>query len=346
MRIAGREIGDEQPMYVIAELSANHQQKLPRAKELVRQAAAAGADAVKLQTYTPDTLTIRSDQPWFRIGEGTLWTGRTLHDLYGEANTPWEWHAELFDEARAAGLSCFSSPFDKTAVDFLDRLGAPAFKIASFECVDLELIAYAASKGKPLIISTGMATAEEIAQAVATARKAGCKQLALLRCNSAYPATPSEMDLRTIPDMRSRFGVPIGLSDHTLGPASALAARALGACILEKHITLRRADGGPDGAFSTEPQELKELIGLVRTAEQALGKVRYGPTAHEKPSLVFRRSLFTVADIAAGQTLTRENVRCIRPGHGLAPAELPNVLGRKAKRAIARGTPLSWDLVE
>jgi len=345
IKIGTRAVGDGHPVFVIAELSANHGQDLGRARELVHLAAEAGADAVKLQTYTPDTLTIDSDRPPFVIGEGTPWAGRTLYELYGEAYTPWEWHEALRDDAEAAGVQFLSSPFDTTAVDFLEDLGVPAFKIASFELVDLALVEYAASRGKPLILSTGMATTDEIDEAVAVARAAGAGDVALLRCNSAYPASPEEMDLRTITDMRKRWTVPVGLSDHTLGVSAASTAIALGATVVEKHLTLMRSEPGPDSAFSLEPAEFAHLVRVIREVEATLGSVRYGPSARERSSLVFRRSLFVVRDVRAGEVFTDENVRAIRPGDGLAPKDLARVLGRRAALDIERGTPLSWDLV-
>ncbi len=340
--IGGRKIGDERPAYIIAELSGNHNQDLDRAKQLVREAKRAGADAIKLQTYTADTLTIDSDRPEFRVGKGTVWEGKTLHRLYTEAFTPWEWHKELFDLASSLGLQSFSSAFDASSVAFLSKLKVPAFKVASFEVVDLALIRRVAATGKPMILSTGMATKREIAEAVHAARQGGAKQLALLRCNSAYPASPEEMDLRTIADMRKEWGVPIGLSDHTLGGAVAVAAVALGACILEKHVTISRKDPGPDAAFSMEPDEFRSMVEEIRSTEKALGRVRYGPTAHEKPSAVFRRSLFVVEDVEKGEMFTPKNVRSIRPGYGLPPKHLDEVLGRRARKDIDRGTPLAW----
>jgi pseudaminic acid synthase len=345
MQIAGRPVGPGAPTYVIAELSANHRNSYESAVRLVEEAARAGVDAVKLQTYTADTITIDSQRPEFRIGSGTVWDGRTLHDLYAEAATPWEWHEPLRRVAAEHGLELFSSPFDRTAIDFLSSLGVPAFKIASFEIVDVGLIAQVAHTGKPMIISTGMATLDEIEEAVATARDAGARDIALLKCTSAYPAPPEEADLRTIPDMAARFGVPVGLSDHTLGTTVAVAAVAVGAAIVEKHLTLSRADGGPDGSFSLEPHELREMVGAIRTAEQALGSVSYEPSAHEAGSRSLRRSLFVVADIGAGEAFTEANVRSIRPGHGLHTRHLSEVLGRTASRDIERGTPLSWELV-
>ena len=346
IHIGERSIGAGNATYVIAEVSANHHQSFDRAADLVRIAAEVGADAVKLQTYTADTMTIDSDREVFRVSEGTLWAGRTLHELYAEAYTPWEWFPKLRAIAKEFGLELFSSPFDATAVDFLVEHDTPAFKIASFELVDLELIAYAASKGRPLIISTGMATAEEIDSALGVASRSGASGIALLRCNSGYPAQPAEMDLRTIPDMLQRWGVPVGLSDHTLGIAAASAAVALGATLIEKHLTISRQEPGPDAGFSLEPAEFRALVDAVRETESSLGDVRYGPSAHERPSLAFRRSLFVVRDVEAGEIFTRENVRAIRPSHGLPPQNLTAVLGRRATRHVERGTPLSWDLVE
>ena len=332
-------------VWVVAEISGNHNGDKQRALDLIAVAADAGADAVKFQTYTPDSLTIDADTAAFRIGAGTPWEDRRLHELYQEAATPYEWHDELFATAEARGLVPFSTPFDAAAVELLEAYDPVVHKIASFELVDLELIRVAAATGRTLVMSTGMATAEEIDDAVAAARSAGAGGVVLLRCNSAYPAPVEEMDLRTMADMGRRWDVPVGLSDHTLGTAVAVAAVALGAAMIEKHITLARADGGPDAAFSLEPDELAGLVAAVREAEAALGGVRYGPTPGEEASRVFRRSLFVVADVAPGEAFTRENVRCIRPGHGLAPKHLEDVLGRPATTAVPRGTPLSWDLV-
>ena len=343
--VAGRIVGPGHPVYVIAEISANHGGSLERAVDLVRRAAEAGADAVKVQTYTPDTMTIDSDREPFRVGEDTLWAGRNLYELYREAQTPWEWYPMLQEAADRAGVTLFSSPFDATAVRFLVDAGAPVLKIASFEIVDLALIETAARTGKPLIMSTGMATAEEIDDAVQTAVKAGVSGLALLRCNSAYPAPASEMDLRTIPDMAERWRVPIGLSDHTLGMAAATAAVALGATLLEKHFTLDRAEPTADAAFSLEPAEFAALVSAVREAESALGTVRYGPSADERRSLAFRRSLFVVRDVAAGAVLGPDDVRAIRPGDGLPPKHLAEVVGRRAARDLPRGTPVTWDVL-
>lgn len=341
--IAGRPVGPGHPCYLIAELSANHGHDFDQAVKLVRAAKEAGADAVKLQTYTADTLTIPSDRPEFRIGGGTLWDGRTLHALYGEAYTPWDWQPKLKRLADELGLHLFSTPFDPTAVDFLEDMDVPAHKVASFEIVDLPLVERVAKTGKPIIMSTGMATLAEISDAVETVRKTGNEQLVLLKCTSAYPSPPAAMNLRTIPHLAEAFGVPAGLSDHTLGTAVPVAAVSLGACVIEKHMTLSRAVPGPDSAFSLEPHEFKQMADAVRVAEQALGSVHYGVTADDLKSRVFRRSLFVVADVKAGEQFTDANVRSIRPGYGLPPKFLPEVLGRTAARDLARGTPLSWD---
>lgn len=340
IQIERRSVGPGQPCYVVAEMSANHGQKFDEAVRIVRAAKEAGADAIKLQTYTPDTLTIDCNQPCFQIGKGTIWEGRNLYHLYGEAYTPWDWQPKLKAVAEELGLHCFSTPFDATAVDFLEAMNVPAHKIASFELVDHALLRRVARTGKPVIMSTGMATVEEIAEAVAVLREAGCRQLALLKCTSAYPARPEEMNLRTIPDLAARFGVPAGLSDHTLGIAVPVAGVALGACIVEKHFTLSRSVPGPDSAFSLEPQEFKQMVEAIRTVEKAMGEVSYELTASEAASRVFRRSLFVVEDVKAGEAFTEKNVHSIRPGHGMQPKHLPQVLGRKAARDIARGTPL------
>ncbi|MEX2129059.1 MAG: pseudaminic acid synthase [Xanthobacteraceae bacterium] len=345
LQIAGRRIGAGHPPYVIAELSGNHNGEIARAFRLIDAARQAGADAVKLQTYTADTITIDHAGPGFVI-EGGLWHGRRLHELYQEAHTPWDWHPALFAHASKIGITCFSSPFDASAVDLLERLGAPAYKIASFEIVDTPLIRYAAKSGKPLIISTGMAEASEIDEAVAAAREAGAGAIALLHCVSAYPTPTEEANLARIPALAERYDCPIGLSDHSLGIEVAIGAVALGAAIIEKHLTLARADGGPDAAFSLEPSELAALVKGVRTAHAAVGRADYGHAASEKPNMAFRRSLYAVKDIAAGEVLTDQNVRSIRPGYGLAPKHLPEILGHRARRAIARGTPMSFDLVE
>jgi pseudaminic acid synthase len=345
IQISGRKIGPGCPVYIIAELSANHNQKYDEAVKLVHAAKEAGADAVKLQTYTPETLTIKSDAPSFRISGGTLWDGKTLYDLYAEAYMPWDWQPKLKKEADKLGLTLFSSPFDITSVDFLEKMGVPAYKIASFEIVDIPLIQYIAGKGKPLIISTGMATREEIKEAVQAARKAGATQIALLKCTSAYPAPPEEVNLKTIPHLAAAFKVPVGLSDHTLGIAVPVAAVAMGACIVEKHFTISRKTPGPDSAFSLEPPEFKAMVAAIRTAEKALGEVRYDINAAEAKSRVFRRSLFVVQDIKAGERFTGENIRFIRPGYGLHPRYLKEVLGKKAARDIPRGTPLSREMI-
>jgi N-acetylneuraminate synthase len=346
LKLDDRRVGPAHPTYVIAELSGNHGGRIDRAKDLIRVAASVGADAVKLQTYTADTLTIDSDKAPFIVGEGTPWSGRRLHNLYREAATPWEWTPELQNAALDAGVHLFSSPFDRSAVDFLDDLDVPAFKIASFELVDPGLIGDAAAKERPLILSTGMATAREIGVAVNTARRSGSGGVALLRCNSAYPAPPAEMDLRTIPDMAERWEVPIGLSDHTLGTVAAVTAVALGACIVEKHLTMSRAEPGPDASFSLEPDDFAELVRDIRDAERALGRVRYGPSESEGASLAFRRSLFVVQDVDAGEEFTDDNVRSIRPANGLPPGVLDRVLGRHAATHVERGTPLTWDLID
>ena len=345
LRIRRRFVGPGHPTYIVAEISANHAQKLDRAIALVQAAREVGADAVKLQTYTPDTLTIDSDQPWFRIGPGTLWEGNTLYRLYGEAYTPWEWHPQLKQTAEALGLDCFSTPFDASAVDFLERLDVPCHKIASFELVDIPLIRRIAKTGRPIIMSTGMATLEEIQEAVDVARTAGCAQLALLKCTSAYPAPPEDMNLIAIRDLTARFGVPVGLSDHTLGIAVPVAAVALGACIIEKHFTMARSDGGPDAAFSLEPSEFHEMVKAIRVAERAIGRPVYQITEAESASRAFRKSLFITVDVRAGERFTPDNVRCIRPAHGLHPRHLERVLGARAARDIPRGTPLAWDMV-
>jgi pseudaminic acid synthase len=344
--IHGRRIGPDDPVYLIAEVSANHNQDFQRAVELIHTAKKVGADAVKLQTYTPDTITISSDHECFRIGGGTLWDGRTLHELYNEAYTPWQWQPKLKKIADEIGIHLFSSPFDDSAVDFLETINVPAYKLASCELVDLPLIQKLGSTGKPLIMSTGMATVEEIEEALETARTAGAKQIALLKCTSAYPAPTDEMNLRAIPGLARRFRVPVGLSDHTKEIAVPVAAAALGACIIEKHLTLSRASGGPDAEFSLEPNEFQEMVEAVRVTEKALGTLRFGPTAHEETSRRFRRSLFVVREMERGEAFSSENVRSIRPADGLHTRYLPQILGKRAARPIARGTPLAWDLIE
>jgi len=343
--IAGRRIGPEHPPYIIAEMSGNHNGDIGRAFALIEAAQASGADAVKLQTYTADTITIDHDGPGF-IVEGGLWHGRKLHELYQEAHTPWDWHERLFAKAREIGIAIFSSPFDPTAVDFLQGLGAPAFKVASFEIVDTPLIAKMAQAGKPLIISTGLASPEDIADAVAAARAAGGDQLILLHCTSGYPTPASQMHLRTMGDLGAAHGTLVGLSDHTMGTAVSVAAVALGACVIEKHFTLARTDGGVDSAFSLEPDELARLVADCRDAWSALGSVHYEEVEAEAAGRDHRRSLYVVADVAKGEVLSERNVRSIRPGHGLAPKHLYAVLGKPAARDLKRGEPLGWDLLE
>lgn len=343
--VAGRPVGPGQPAYIVAELSANHNGSQERALALVRAAHEAGADAVKLQTYTPNTLTIDCDNEYFRI-KGTLWDGKRLHELYAQAMTPWEWHPALQAEAQRLGLDFFSTPFDDTAVDFLEGLGVPAHKVASFELVDTALLRKVGATGKPVILSTGMASLGEIREAVDTLHQAGCRELALLKCTSAYPAPPEEANLRTVSHMIETFSVPVGLSDHTTGIAVPVAAVALGACIVEKHFTLDRTSGGPDAAFSLEPTEFRAMVDAVRVAEAALGAVSYELTAKQRESIVFRRSLFVIRDICAGEPLTPMNIGSIRPGHGLPPRMMDKVLGRKASVNILRGTPLALDLIE
>jgi pseudaminic acid synthase len=342
VKIAGRQIGRDCEPYVICELSGNHNGSLERALTLLEAAAATDADAVKIQSYTPDTITIDHDGPGFRI-EGGLWDGRTLYDLYGEAQTPFEWHEPLFRRARELGVTLFSTPYDESAVDLLEELGAPAYKIASFEAIDLPLIARVASKRKPMIVSTGMANLDEIGEAVRTARGNGCNEIVLLHCVSSYPAPDEQSNVRTVPDLAERFGVVSGLSDHTFGSAVAVASVALGGCVVEKHFTLRRADGGPDAAFSLEPEEFSTLVEDCKRAWRALGRATYDLQGCERGSIAFRRSIYVVRDIAAGEELTGENVRSIRPGYGLPPKHLPDVLGRRAARDLKRGDPLDWD---
>ncbi|MCB0115485.1 MAG: pseudaminic acid synthase [Caldilineaceae bacterium] len=342
--IGNREIGEDHSVFIIAELSANHHQDFEQAVTLIRAAADAGADAIKLQTYTPDTMTIDCRNEYFNI-KGTIWEGRNLYDLYGDAYTPWDWQPKLKEIADDLGLILFSTPFDTSAVDFLEDMDVPAYKIASFEVVDLPLIRYIASKGKPIIMSTGMASLSEIEEAVDAIRAEGNQQLSLLKCTSAYPATPDEMNLRTIPDLAAQFGVPVGLSDHTLDIVVPIAAVSLGARLIEKHLTLSRNDPGPDSAFSLEPAEFKAMVDAVRVTERAMGRVHYDGADSEQKSRAFRRSLFVVQDMEAGAVFTAQNVRSIRPANGLAPKFLPDVIGRTITRSVPRGTPLLWDMV-
>ncbi len=345
--IGKRAIGLDQPPFVIAEMSGNHNQSIDRAMKIIDAAASAGAHAVKFQTYTADTMTLDLDKGEFLISDSTsLWAGRNLRALYEEAHTPWARHHRLFERVRAHGMIPFSTPFDETAVDFLEELGVACYKIASFENTDLPLISKAASTGKPLIISTGMATIAELDEAVRTAREAGCRDLVLLKCTSTYPATPSNTNVRTIPHLRELFNCEVGLSDHTMGCGAAVAAVALGATVIEKHFTVSRADGGVDSAFSMEPAEMQQLVIETDRAWQALGRVQYGvQSVAEGKSMTFRRSLYVTKDVAAGEVLSADNVRAIRPGFGLPPKFLPQVLGRHASRAIARGTALDWSLM-
>jgi len=337
--IAGRKIGPSHPPFVICEMSANHNGNLDNALRIIDAAKATGADAVKLQTYRPDTITLKSDRPEFQITDG-LWKGHSLYDLYEWAHTPWEWHEELFAHARDIGITIFSSPFDNSAVDLLDGLGAPAFKIASFEAVDIPLIRYVASKGKPMIISTGMADEAEIGEALAAARSGGCNEIVLLHCVSGYPAPAEDYNLAVLGDMANRFEVPVGLSDHTLDNTTAIASVALGACVIEKHFTLDRAGGGPDDSFSLEPDEFKDLCQGARTAWKALGQVDYGRKSSERSNVVFRRSLYFVKDLAAGDKVTPDAVRSVRPGYGAAPKELDNILGKKVLKDVVANTPV------
>jgi N-acetylneuraminate synthase len=342
--IAGRPIGPDHPPYIIAEMSGNHMGDIGRAFALIDAAKAAGADAVKLQTYTADTITIDHDGPGFTL-HGGLWDGRRLYELYQEAHTPWDWHERLFEHARAVGITVFSSPFDPTAVAFLERLGAPAYKCASFEIIDTPLIGLMAATGKPLIISTGLASPQDITEAVAAARAAGGEDLILLHCTSGYPTPASQMHLRTLQDLAASQDVIVGLSDHTLGTAVSVAAVALGACVIEKHFTLARSEGGVDSAFSLEPHELASLVADCRDAWAALGGVHYEEVEAEAGNRGLRRSLYIVADVAKGEPLTEANTRSIRPGLGLAPKHLPAVLGRRAARDLKRGEPLDWALL-
>jgi N-acetylneuraminate synthase len=345
LQIQGRWIGPGHAPYVIAEISANHNGDIHKALRLIDEAQAAGANAVKLQTYTPDTITLNSDAPDFCISGG-LWHGRTLYDLYREAHMPWDWHKPLFDHARQVGITIFSAPFDSTAVDLLEDLNAPAYKIASFEAIDLPLIRYAASTGKPMIISTGMADADEIQEAVDAALGAGCSQLALLYCVSGYPAPAADYKLRTLQDMAQRFGCVTGLSDHTLDNTTAIASVALGSCLIEKHFTLDRNGGGPDDSFSLEPPDLKHLCQSAYTAWQCLGEVDYSRQSSEKANVQFRRSLYFVKDLKAGDRITNDAIRSVRPGYGLAPKYLDQLIGRQVTQAVQANSPVKWDGIE
>jgi len=346
-KIGQRVIGADAPPFIIAEMSGNHNQSLEVALRIVEAAAKAGAHALKLQTYTAETMTLDLDEGEFFIQDPTsLWAGSSLYALYEKAHTPWEWHAPIFARARELGMLAFSTPFDETAVDFLESLDVPAYKIASFENTDLPLIRRVAATGKPLIISTGMASVAELDESVRAARAAGCKDLVLLKCTSTYPASPENSHVRTIPHLRELFGCQVGLSDHSMGVGVAVAAVALGATVVEKHFTLDRADGGVDSSFSLEPAELASLVIETERAWQALGQVHYGVTEAERKSLVYRRSLYITRDMAAGEAFSADNLRAIRPGLGLAPRHLDAVLGRTARQALKRGTPLAWSLVE
>lgn len=344
IRIGAKSIGPGQPAFLIAELSANHNGSLERALATIRAAAAAGADAIKIQTYTADTITIKSDRPEFTIKTGP-WAGKTLYDLYDEAHTPWDWHAALFAEARKSGIEVFSTPFDASAIELLEDLGAPAYKIASFELVDDALIRAAAVTGKPVIMSTGMASIEEIAHAVTVFRDTGASELVLLRCTSSYPAPDDTMNLLTIQTLAREFDCLVGLSDHSLGTTAPVVAVSLGASVVEKHFTLSRGDGGVDSRFSLEPAEFRELVRDVRRAEAMVGASRFGPGLEEGGSLAIRRSLYVVEDVRTGETLSHANVRSIRPGLGLSPRHMEAVIGRRAAEDIPRGTPLSWDVL-
>lgn len=346
IRISGRQIGLNTSPFVIAEMSGNHNQSLKRAIEIVDAAAAAGAHALKIQTYTADTMTLDLCEGNFIIKDAkSLWEGRSLYDLYQEAHTPWDWHKPIFNRCRERGIICFSTPFDETAVDFLEELDTPCYKIASFENTDIPLIRKVAATGKPMIISTGMAKVDELNETVRAARESGCNDLILLKCTSTYPATPANTNILTIPHLRELFNCEVGLSDHTLGIGVSVAAVALGATVIEKHFTLRRSDGGVDSTFSLEPEEMHSLVIETERAWQALGTVSYGPTAHEIKSLIFRRSLYIVEDMEAGATFTTNNIRAIRPGYGLEPKFLDTVLGKKVNKAVKKGTPLAWELI-
>lgn len=345
IQIGSKTVGLNHPCYIVAELSANHNQDIKRAIELIHIAKDVGADAIKLQTYKPETLTIDCSNQYFQISSDTLWGGKTLYELYGEAYTPWEWHAELYETAQKLGLECFSTPFDDSAVELLESLNSNVYKVASFEILDLALLRRIGQTGKPVIMSTGMASLSEIDEAVKTLRAAGTTELILLKCTSAYPAPPESMNLRTIPHLSETFNVLSGLSDHTLGSCVPVAAVVLGATVIEKHFTLARADGGADSAFSLEPEEFQRMVTEVRTVEKALGRVSYDKTQAEMKSVAFRRSLFVVKDIKKGEIITSENVRTIRPGHGLPPKYLDIICGKRATQDMSKGTPLDWSSI-
>lgn len=345
-QVGNLSIGVEHPPFIIAEMSGNHNQSLDRALKIVEAVAASGAHALKIQTYTPDTMTLDLDEREFHIADSSsLWAGTSLYKLYGEAYTPWEWHAPIFTRAKELGLVAFSTPFDDTAVDFLEGLNVPCYKIASFENTDLPLIRKVAATGKPIIISTGMASIAELDETVRAAREAGCEQLILLKCTSTYPATPQNTNIATIPHLKDLFDCEVGLSDHSMGVGVSVASVALGATVIEKHFTLDRSEGGVDSVFSMEPEEMRQLVIETKRAWQALGKVSYGATDAEKKSIQFRRSLYVVEDIKAGEILTAKNVRAIRPGLGLSTKYLPVFLGKRVVRDCSRGTPLSWDMI-
>jgi pseudaminic acid synthase len=344
LNIGSKKIGNGYSIFIIAEMSANHLQKFDNAVKLIKAAKEAGADAIKLQTYTPDTITIDCDNEYFQIKQGTLWDGQSLYELYKKAYTPWEWQPKLKEIAESEGLICFSSVFDKTAVDFLEEINVPAYKIASFEITDIPLIEYVASKGKPVIISTGIATLSDIEEAVNACKRMGNEQIVLLKCTSAYPAPLEEINLNTIPNLANTFKTVVGLSDHTLGISVPIASVALGACIIEKHLTLDRKLGGPDAAFSLEPAEFKAMVKSVREVEKALGEVSYELTEKMKKSRELSRSLFVIKDMKAGETFTEENIHSIRPGYGLPPKYLKEILGKHATQNIKKGSPLSWEL--
>jgi pseudaminic acid synthase len=346
MLIKNKTISLNSEPFIIAEMSGNHNQSLDRALEIVEAAAKSGAHGLKLQTYTPDTMTLDLNEGEFFISDDkSLWKGRSVYELYQEAHTPWEWHEPIFKRARELGLIAFSTPFDETAVDFLEDLDAPCYKIASFENTDIPLIRKVASTGKPMIISTGMATIAELDETVRTARENGCQNIVLLKCTSTYPATPENTNLLTIPHLRELFGCEVGLSDHTLGIGAAVASVALGATVIEKHFTLSRADGGVDAAFSLEPQEMKALVEETKRAWRALGQIKYGPTEAEEKARMRRRSLYITQDMTAGDVLTRENLRSIRPGHGLAPRYYDILIGKRVVRDVKRGTPVTWEMI-